>query len=841
MKHLFLLIISTSFIIFLPTIHSECQVSSINESPDESIKDLTLSSQLIESTIQRAISYKISNEAYLDDNMVYYTSDFFLYIFKDIECLKVPEIENTAYITSDISKLINDNKQQHPNLISVYVVLYRKSELLPQSFFYLYDQKTRQKIKVDKLVSTGIEFVTKSTVFVDKVAFVKEKYDYNIQNNINVFHSNDTLFNDHCFNFYDTNTTTDVVLYDRRHYIYVPLCDKNFTLLNIEWDDNYSSVKVTCKSTIKNVMTSPIMTTITGNNVNMFFDNEVTKGSGLQSFTCLKTAFKQNLFLKNFAFYLLLIFLFIQIIVMIIYFACYSGKYRDYLEYLNSKVAIIENEEDNINNIRNSFARRRSTYRSTQRRKSKLSKTAKFEHNRIALNDYDNDNNNLRINSHLPSDNFRNINREEYSNRRLDIERSDSFNNHNNNNQHSNNDEESNEDYENRNHGIILNLRNEARPNPPRRKEYLDNQNNNNSNGIDTNIETGALSKQVNTECVEPILRKKKTKRTKRVTIKANNKINNSNDISPSHDDNINNHNTNINTPTNPSIDDFERKKTVKNTQRTTLVRRGTKLASKRNTIRLSTGRRSTRRMSTAIVDSNFNDKEYDPHELITLTLEQAAEFDKRSVITVYLTTLCDKLFLIQLCNCGDISEPFLLRLFSFLFDIACILFFSTIFFNETYLSDRFIHAFNKTKKLNYAYVWTNESSKSAYAGLVSMVLIILMNCFIQTRTDLSKVNKKKKSDDFEEQVNQTLKKIKIKHVVIFIIDIILLALFWYYCTVFCNLFEKTQIALFLTAVNSTIFCIIFLLVIYLMFCIMRVFSLECKSNCLYRFSSFFL
>ena len=840
MKHLFFLIITTSFVILFPTTHSDCSVSIIDDSQNEIYKEFSLSSQLIESTIQRALSYKSTHVDYLKEHMIFYTLDFFLYIFKDVQCLQIPEIENTVYIASDISKLINDNIAQYPNLVSVFVVFYRKNELTPQSFFYLYDQKTRQKIKVEKLVSTDIEIVTTSTVFVDKVAFLKEKYDYNIQNKINVFHSNDTIFNDFCFNFYDPNTTKDVVLYDRRNYIYVPLCDKNFTLLNIEFESNFSSVKITCKSTIKNVMTSPLMEKIIGNDVNMFFDNEVTKGSGLKSFTCIKTAFKQSLFLKNFAFWLLLMFIVIQIIVMIIYFAGYFEKYKEYLEYLNSKVAIIENEEDNINNIRNSFARRRSTYRSTQRRKSKLSKTAKIEHNRIALNDDDNDDNHFRLNSHLPSDNIGNINnKEEQSNRRLQIERSDSFNN-----KHSH-EEELNEDYDNKNHGIVLNLRNVARPNPPKKKEYSDNQNiNNHNNGVDTNVDSAALSKQVNTECVEPILRKKKTKRTKRVKIKVDdndNKHNNSNEISPPHDEHINNHNTNINTPTNPSIDDFESRKNAKHSHRTTLVRRGTKLASKRNTIRLSTGRRSTRRMSTAIVDSNYNDKEYDPHELITLTLEQAAEFDKRSVITVYLTTLCDKLFLINLCNCGDISEPFLLRIFSFLFDIACILFFSTIFFNETYISDRFIYTYNKTKEVNYAYIWSNESPKSVYAGLVSIVLIIIMNCFIQTRTDLAKLNKKKKAQDYEEQVDQTLNKIKIKHVIIFIVDVILLVLFWYYCTVFCNLFEKTQIDLFLTAVNTTIFCIVFLLFVYLMFCIMRVYSLECKSNCLYKFSSFFL
>ena len=371
-----LCLIITMYISFIPFIISNCDVSIRDDSQDAVYKDYKLSLKLIDSTIQRALSYRNVHSGFLSKNLIFYTKDFFVYIFENIECIKVPEIENLSYIANDISQFITINKNNNPQLVNVFVGLYRKNELTPQSFYYLYNQHTRQQIKVNNLQNTNDEIITNNTVFINNISSLKEHYDNNIKNGINVFLSNETAFNDFCFNFYDKQTNRDVVLADRRKYLYVPLCDENYTLLNVYIKKDFSEIKATCKSNIYNIMTSQLMLNRVNNSVDVFFENEVKIGSGLKTFTCAKTAFKSSQIAVNFAFWLVLIFIITQVVIIIIYFVThFDMKYKKYLEFLDSKVKICVNEgDDNINNV-NGFARRRSTIRTTQRRRSKMAKT----------------------------------------------------------------------------------------------------------------------------------------------------------------------------------------------------------------------------------------------------------------------------------------------------------------------------------------------------------------------------------------------------------------------------------------------------------------------------------
>ena len=191
--------------------------------------------------------------------------------------------------------------------------------------------------------------------------------------------------------------------------------------------------------------------------------------------------------------------------------------------------------------------------------------------------------------------------------------------------------------------------------------------------------------------------------------------------------------------------------------------------------------------------------------------------------MSLFGTTLCDKLFLINLCNYNDTSEPLLLRIFTFVFDITCLLFLSALFFNENYISTRFVQAHTNNKNIHYGYIWTNESAKSAYAALVAVVLIMLMNFGTRTRKELTRLHVQKTEKNFEELKSHTFHALKLKHIIVFVVDMLLMILFWYYCSCFCSLFSQTQVDLVLTTINTTLFCVVFILFIYLLFCIMRV------------------
>jgi hypothetical protein len=400
---------------------------------------------------------------------------------------------------------------------------------------------------------------------------------------------------------------------------------------------------------------------------------------------------------------------------------------------------------------------------------------------------------------------------------------------------------------------IVLDLRS-PKANPPKKNNDNDGVITTtkpvNNNNIESNNDISNTIKHINinTETVEPILRKKPKLKHKKTKVKINSQ-DNLNGIRLNSIDQSNNISNNINIGHFQTSSLLERKQTTNTTttkphRSNTISRRSSKLTSKRNSIipRSNTSsRKSSHRMSTIIVDSNFNAKQHDPHELITLPLYQACELDQRSVMSLFGTTLCDKLFLINLCNYNDTSEPLLLRIFAFVFNITCLLFLSALFFNENYLSTRFVQAHTNNMNIHYGYIWTNESPKSAYAALVAVVLIMLMNFGTRTRKELTRLHVQKTEKNFEELKSHTLHALKVKHIIVFVVDMLLMILFWYYCSCFCSLFSQTQVDLVLTTINTAIYCVVFILFIYLLFCIMRVYSLECKSNCLYQFSSFFL
>ena len=794
------------------------------------------------------------------DNYVVYTRDFFVYIFKDIECINVPEIATISYIANDISQFITLNRRVHPQLVNVFVGLYRTNELTPQSFYYVYDKRTRQQIKATDLQNTNYEVVTNNTVFISNISSLIEHYNNNKDNGVNVFHANETAFNEHCVSFYDRQTNMDVVLADRRKYLYIPLCDVNHTLLNVYISDDSTSMKATCKTTLYNIMTSEIRLNKVNGSVDAFFGNEVEIVNGLYTFTCGKEAFTSKLIVKNFAFWLVMAFVVVQVVVMVVYFVTdFDGKCREYLEFLDNKVQVCVNEGDEkVNNDVISYLRRRSTLRATQRRRSKMMKTLSKINDNDGVNE-----DNAHVNAHT------------------NVQTLDNVNVNNNSNSNTNNGVESNvrlnmkmntpETMDNRNsnidledgsgcnsnnkNDIVLDLRS-PKANPP--KKHKDNVNDNDNddgittttkhdnNNVESNIDISNTIKHINinTDTVEPILRKKPKLKHKKTKVKINSQ-DNLNGIRLNSIDQSNNISNNININiAHFQTSSLQHDETSKPHRSNTITRRSSKLTSKRNSIILrsnTSSRKSSHRTSTIIVDSNFNTKQHDPHELITLPLYQACELDQRSVMSLFGATLCDKLFLINLCNYTDTSEPLLLRVFTFVFDITCLLFLSALFFSENYLSTRFVQAHTNNKNIHYGYIWTNESPKSAYAALVAVVLIMLMNFGTQTRKELTRLHVHKNEKNYEELKSHTLHSLKLKHIIVFVVDMVLMIMFWYYCSCFCSLFSKTQVDLVLTTINTTIFCVVFMLFIYLLFCIMRVYSLECKSNCLYQFSSFFL
>ena len=230
-------------------------------------------------------------------------------------------------------------------MLNVFVIYYRTNELTPQTFFYLYDEHTRQQIPPSQLQYTTINVKIKTTININQTNVIKQIHNYNNKNNVNIFQINNEVFNDYCAGFYDKETNKDVVLSDRRKYIYKPLCDEDYIMESIEWNDKDNSInKVICKGKMIDIMLSPVREKLVNETGEVFFEDNVKKESAANVFNCGNTAFKSSKIKHNFGFWIMLIFIIVQIVIVIIYFVNCFSNYMEYLDYLDNK--IIMNEQD---------------------------------------------------------------------------------------------------------------------------------------------------------------------------------------------------------------------------------------------------------------------------------------------------------------------------------------------------------------------------------------------------------------------------------------------------------------------------------------------------------------
>ena len=90
---------------------------------------------------------------------------------------------------------------------------------------------------------------------------------------------------------------------------------------------------------------------------------------------------------------------------------------------------------------------------------------------------------------------------------------------------------------------------------------------------------------------------------------------------------------------------------------------------------------------------------------------------------------------------------------------------------------------------------------------------------------------------DIYKKCNKLFKVLKVKFTFFFIINFILLILFWYYVTCFCGIYRNTQIHLLQDSLYSFVTSLITPFCIYLIPGLFRICALKRKSKLLYGFS----
>ena len=220
-------------------------------------------------------------------------------------------------------------------------------------------------------------------------------------------------------------------------------------------------------------------------------------------------------------------------------------------------------------------------------------------------------------------------------------------------------------------------------------------------------------------------------------------------------------------------------------------------------------------------------------YELNWLSYENVLIFDKRTNCDYYGALIKSKqLFIFTFCSFNDYNSGIIKKFILFL---SFALHYST---NAFFFTEDNMHQIYEDKgKFNFEY----QISNILYSAVISnFVLRIMLQTLVLTDKDILEVKLQETKPLAINMKYQKLKCIKIKYTIFFILNFILLGLFWYYLTCFNAIFKNTQIYLIKNTVISFGFSLFYPFIINIFPTSFRgcaIHSSNKNHKCLYKFS----
>ena len=220
-------------------------------------------------------------------------------------------------------------------------------------------------------------------------------------------------------------------------------------------------------------------------------------------------------------------------------------------------------------------------------------------------------------------------------------------------------------------------------------------------------------------------------------------------------------------------------------------------------------------------------------YELNWLSYNEAIKFDKRSNCEYYCSLIKSKqLFLFTFCSFDDYNSGIVKKFILFL-SFALHYTVNALFFTESN-----IHQIYKDEgKYNFRY----QLSYILYSALAStFILRMILKFLVLTDKDIVEVKQQQSKNLAVNMKKKKLKCMKIKFAIFFILNFILLGLFWYYLTCFNAIYQNTQIYLIKNTFISLAFSLSYPFIINIFPSVIRMCSIHSSNknkNYFYRLS----
>ena len=125
------------------------------------------------------------------------------------------------------------------------------------------------------------------------------------------------------------------------------------------------------------------------------------------------------------------------------------------------------------------------------------------------------------------------------------------------------------------------------------------------------------------------------------------------------------------------------------------------------------------------------------------------------------------------------------------------------------------------------------------YSTLISKLIDTLIKTLALSQDIIVELKNEKEKYNINKKIAKALSNIKIKFILFYIFNFIILSCFWYYVTCFCGVYVNTQIHLIKDCIIILLTSFIYPFGIILIPGLFRIPALRMKNPCLYKFSSF--
>jgi hypothetical protein len=240
-----------------------------------------------------------------------------------------------------------------------------------------------------------------------------------------------------------------------------------------------------------------------------------------------------------------------------------------------------------------------------------------------------------------------------------------------------------------------------------------------------------------------------------------------------------------------------------------------------------------------------INDSKYN---LEIYTFENAILYDKRKFWKLYYICLLSQERFLNTFILKSPLEIKTLRISLFIFNYSCDFALNSLFYTNQKISDKYHYNGNKLR----LFILVNNITISLFSSLVSILIIKFLNFLTHSKKRINAIfneiknmpnkkelNYKNNNKIYIERLYKICHLLKFKIICYIILEFSILLFFFYYVTVFCIVYQKTQIDWLYDSLISIFLSILIKLLFAFFISILYIISLKYKSKLLFRIALF--